>query len=1023
LSINCFTKNQRNARKIWFENAIIFLNLITPPTMRSHFYFKRLNTKATMKYSIRMFMVFLQLVFAYIFCEAQTNLWTWVNGMGNIKPIGNYGIKGVPDTANKPPLFTSEATYWSDNKGNIWMFGGTNYINYNTNSYLRNDLWKWDGIQWTWLSGSKDGNVPGKYGVYRKADTSNCPGSRYSSSGWIDKDGNLWLYGGYGYDDTGLGHLADLWKWDGHNWTWMSGKSNSTTYTKNPNYGSNYGIKNVPDTANFPVKSTDLTVWSDKEGNGWLFGGNYLQDDLWKWDGNNWTWVAGSKQQVPIPIYGIQGIADTANTPGGRLSCSVKQDGLGNTWLFGGYFINTAVMLNDLWQWDGHNWTYINGKKIDVTTTYNQYDYGKFGSKGEASTTNQPSSRIRATCWIDNLNIFWLFGGNGVGQDSLAQPALLNDLWKWDGNNWTWMGGGTMISAPDKKGTKGILDTANWPSASLLGFGWNDNNGNDWIFIGDNVYQNIWKWKDTQWAWMYENLIPSAPASIKPVYGLKGIPSSTNTPGSRSGGVSWSDKNGNLWLFEGGIYNDIWKWDGSNWTWIYGSNTNNPETKYGVVFVTDSNNIRHARVGSTGVTDSKGNLWIYGGLESYGYWYNDLWKWDGNLWTWYGGGINYLGMINLNPVELITDPGTRPNGKIYGMSWIDSKDNIWLFGGMSSIYRGYYHYSNDLWKWNGQTLNWSSIKVPEANSSLTGSYGTKSVALPTNIPSQRCCSVTWTDSKDNLWLFGGYALLSTNYPNLNGPGGSVLNDLWKWDGQNWTWIAGDNIENQIGIYGKNGIADSSNKPGARAFGMGWIDEKDNLWLFGGKGFSGYNDYDGATSYGITDLNDLWKFDGKNWTWMMGAPYTNSFGYLGFQGFGSYLNMPNAKNNASRWKDKLGNFWLYSGDYSNDLWKFNYGTPLVTAINTPSTSINTGQIILLNNPTRNNQLSLVLDKYYIKLNWEIFDLNGRPIQEGVFRMVSKGSRISATTKSLTSGTYMVKLTGDDKSVQTKKWIRF
>jgi hypothetical protein len=35
-------------------------------------------------------------------------------------------------------------------------------------------------------------------------------------SSWIDSSGNLWLFGGYGYDSTGaLGYLNDMWHWWG----------------------------------------------------------------------------------------------------------------------------------------------------------------------------------------------------------------------------------------------------------------------------------------------------------------------------------------------------------------------------------------------------------------------------------------------------------------------------------------------------------------------------------------------------------------------------------------------------------------------------------------------------------------------------------------------------------------------------------------------------------------------------------------------------------------------------------------
>ena len=71
---------------------------------------------------------------------------------------------------------------------------------------------------------------------------------------------------------------------------------------------------------------------------------------------------------------------------------------------------------------------------------------------------------------------------------------------------------------------------------------------------------------------------------------------------------------------------------------------------------------------------------------------------------------------------------------------------------------------------------------------------------------------------------------------------SNLNDLWKFDGYNWTWISGDNTINSPGIYGIQGIPSSSNIPGARYYSTGWIDSSNNLWLFGGEGFDSYGNY-------------------------------------------------------------------------------------------------------------------------------------------------------------------------------------
>ena len=56
----------------------------------------------------------------------------------------------------------------------------------------------------------------------------------------------------------------------------------------------------------------------------------------------------------------------------------------------------------------------------------------------------------------------------------------------------------------------------------------------------------------------------------------------------------------------------------------------------------------------------------------------------------------------------------------------------------------------------------------------------------------------------------------------------------------WTWISGSNSINQNGIYGTQGIASSSNIPGGRYNSISWIDSNNNLWLFGGNGYSTNN---------------------------------------------------------------------------------------------------------------------------------------------------------------------------------------
>ena len=60
--------------------------------------------------------------------------------------------------------------------------------------------------------------------------------------------------------------------------------------------------------------------------------------------------------------------------------------------------------------------------------------------------------------------------------------------------------------------------------------------------------------------------------------------------------------------------------------------------------------------------------------------------------------------------------------------------------------------------------------------------------------------------------------------------------MWKYDGNNWTWISGSIIVNQLGNYGQKGISSSSNIPSSRYSSVSWIDNNNKFWLFGGIGY-------------------------------------------------------------------------------------------------------------------------------------------------------------------------------------------
>ena len=65
--------------------------------------------------------------------------------------------------------------------------------------------------QWTWVNGATQNNVMGNYGTQNSFSSSNQPGARRDGTGWVQSDGSIVLFGGFGYNATESGLLNDLW--------------------------------------------------------------------------------------------------------------------------------------------------------------------------------------------------------------------------------------------------------------------------------------------------------------------------------------------------------------------------------------------------------------------------------------------------------------------------------------------------------------------------------------------------------------------------------------------------------------------------------------------------------------------------------------------------------------------------------------------------------------------------------------------------------------------------------------------
>ena len=190
--------------------------------------------------------------------------WTWFKGDKTNRARARYGRKGDFDNDNTPGG-RQGSTSWKDKDGRFWLYGGEN------SNDLLCDLWVYDPDedQWAWMSGTDDFNDQPDFEDIGVPTNSGHPGSRTLASGWLDPNGDLWLFGGRGYGgNSGINSLNNIWKYSlqNNNWTFIKGES-----TANP--VAVYGNKGVPNNNNKPGGTNNASAWLGDDGLFWLFGG------------------------------------------------------------------------------------------------------------------------------------------------------------------------------------------------------------------------------------------------------------------------------------------------------------------------------------------------------------------------------------------------------------------------------------------------------------------------------------------------------------------------------------------------------------------------------------------------------------------------------------------------------------------------------------------------------------------------------------------------------------------------------
>ena len=710
--------------------------------------------------------------------KSDTNNWIKVNA-GTQDSQGLYGTIGVASATNIPPA-TEFATTWTDNDGNLWMFGGCrpthndatepSFTSYNT-------LWKFtiSTGMWTWQSGSQEADQDGAYTVLGSESPLNMPSSRSNASGWVDAAGNLCFFSGMGH----LGTYNDIWRYNPTTnlWHWTRGNYGEPSHVET--IGTEHEL-NVPG-ASYLYKAM---IWKDSAGNIWYYDGSDIDKIMWKYNPQTNNWAVKKTIIGHLPFFEDVNISSPLNNPSTRSEAAVWTSANDELYLYGGYTYNVEVDNLIKYNITTNEWVLV---KRATTANYtfgseNSYEYQHIEGVGTINERVNPGMMGGASgSWTDSEGNMWMYGLNfNSGTDSFAK-----DLWKYHSSSkkWQWMNGILHSSAYyDFRGALGVEARTNNPIPRTGSMSWRDNEDNLYLFGGLNsaspeYNSDMWKYNKSTNMWVWIKGVSTF--NSYGVYGQKGIPAVINNPGARRDATTWTDAAGNFYLFGGygyaasgtwaGNLNDTWKYDvaTNQWTWLSGPNTVGTSGYSAGIGVVDENNSPGGSPSKIPVWKrSDGSIWLYGG---------GLWKFEAGNW------IQMQAYANLSyGIKGIFNATNSPGGRIFSSSWIDQDDNLILFGQKNNNTK-----MRDLWKYDFALGQWAWIGGKKHlfwGDNPSGNYGQKNEAFISNLPGGRTRQIFWQDNDFNFYIYGGFGHSSSSE--------GYLSDVWM-SNRNFNTLAGN----------------------------------------------------------------------------------------------------------------------------------------------------------------------------------------------------------------------------------------
>lgn len=232
--------------------------------------------------------------------------------------------------------------------------------------------------------------------------------------------------------------------------------------------------------------------------------------------------------------------------------------------VFGGTFCNGADSRNDTWEWNGQRW-------------------------------RECKPRVRAEGrWAGGMAYDYARGSvvllGGYGYRTVMTP-MQNDLWSWDGQEWSLVPASNM---PPGRYNFGLASDPLRQKVVLFG-------GTRGFYISD-VRNDTWEWDGQQWTQMHPATVPAPRLQVS---------------------MAWCGANSRILMYGGNwglgfSLDPAWEWDGTNWTQLQ-------DTAPG---------LRDRSLSCE--LPWNGHVLLHGGITmtpSTGYMSTDTWEWDGTSWT------------------------------------------------------------------------------------------------------------------------------------------------------------------------------------------------------------------------------------------------------------------------------------------------------------------------------------------------------------------------------------------------------